>query len=228
MRNSLCLAALSVVGLLSPSVHGAELLVNGGFESAVQLNADGYCYQGWPGQDCGGISGWNGVLPLQIAATSTFWGSPGVLAGFDASLGHQVAAIQNTYNLQQAVTVTGGSYALQWLDAGRPAYDDQQYEVRFSGTILGTFDVQAGQAWSLHQATFTAPAGLHLLEFAGVGAQTDGTVFLDNIRLTAVSAVPEPASSALLLAGLGLVAGVARRSARLNPRSSSPARCSCA
>lgn len=221
MKKLTALAALAVFGLFSQTAHSAELLTNGSFESATGLNSAGYCYNGIGSAelDCGGLSGWGGntSLSLQINATSIPWGIPGNLAGFDSTFGSQLAGIQNgTYHvstLEQTVSGAGGLYTLNWYDAGRVDYETQTYEVRFGGVTLGTFGVNPGQGWSLHNVTFTAAAGSQLLSFVGVGTQVDGTAFLDKISLTsaAVSPVPEPESLAMMLAGLGVLGGVARR-----------------
>lgn len=218
MKKFTTLAALTVFGLFGQTAHSAELLTNGGFESAVNLNANGYCYQGF-GADCGSIPGWAGSTPAVIAQDAAIWSNPGSLAGFDASFGNQVAGVQThpalgQSSLTQMVNGAGGLYTLSWYDAGRLGDGGQTYQVNFGGTTIGTFGVNPGQGWSLNSFTFTAAAGSQLLSFVGVGSQTDGTVFLDKISLTgapAVSPVPEPESLAMMLVGLGVLGGVARR-----------------
>ena len=64
MKKFTTLAALAVVSLFSQTANSAELLTNGSFESPVNLNASGYCYQGF-GDDCGPIQGWTGSTPVQ-------------------------------------------------------------------------------------------------------------------------------------------------------------------
>lgn len=218
MKKFTAIAALAVFGLFSHAAHSAELLTNGSFESAVNLNAGGYCYQGF-GDDCGPIQGWTGGTPAVIAQDSALWSNPGGLAGFNAGFGNQIAGVQThpalgQSSLQQTVNGAGGLYTLSWYDAGRIGDGGQTYQVNFGGSTIGTFSVNPGQGWSLNSFTFTAAAGSQLLSFVGVGTQTDGTVFLDNISLTgapSVSPVPEPESLAMMLAGLGVLGGVARR-----------------
>ena len=208
MKKIIALAAMALCSLSSQASTGTELLTNGSFESATALNGDGYCY------GCGTIEGWSGASALQVASTSAPWGQPGTLAGFDASFGVQVAGIQNQYTMEQSITGAGGLYTLSWYDAGRWGDQGQTYQVNFGGSTIGTFGVNSGQGWSLNSFTFTAAAGTQLLSFVGVGGQADGTVFLDKISLTggaAVSPVPEPESLVMMLAGLGVLGGVARR-----------------
>lgn len=218
MKKFTTLAALAVVSLFSQTANSAELLTNGSFESPVNLNASGYCYQGF-GDDCGPIQGWTGSTPAVIAQNSAGWNNPGSLIGFDASFGNQIAGVQThpalgQSALEQTVNGAGGLYTLSWYDAGRIGDGGQTYQVNFGGSTIGTFGVNAGQGWSFNSFTFTAAAGSQLLSFVGVGAQTDGTVFLDKISLTGalpVSPVPEPESLAMMLAGLGLLGAAARR-----------------
>ncbi|MEY4906794.1 MAG: hypothetical protein RL260_512 [Pseudomonadota bacterium] len=210
MKKITALAALAAFSLFSQAAHSAELMTNGSFESAVNLNAGGYCYS----QNCGPIQGWSGYWALQVDQNAAVLGTPGSMVGFDASFGNQIAGLTNTATLGQSVTGSGGLYTLSWYDAGRPNDDGQTYQVSFGGSTIGTFGVNSGQGWAFNSFTFTAAAGSQLLSFAGVGAQADGTVFLDKISLTgpsAVSAVPEPESLAMMLVGLGVLGGVARR-----------------
>ncbi|WP_338413472.1 PEP-CTERM sorting domain-containing protein [uncultured Sphaerotilus sp.] len=218
MKKFTTLAALAVFSLFSHAAHSAELLTNGSFESAVNLNAGGYCYQGF-GDNCGPIQGWTGSTPAVIAQDSAPWSNPGSLPGFNASFGNQIAGVQThpalgQSSLEQTVNGAGGLYTLSWYDAGRIGDGGQTYQVNFGGSTIGTFGVNSGQGWSLNSFTFTAAGGSQLLSFVGVGSQTDGTVFLDKVSLTgapAVSPVPEPESLAMMLAGLGVLGGVARR-----------------
>ncbi|MFM2059314.1 MAG: hypothetical protein RLY71_3699 [Pseudomonadota bacterium] len=211
MKKLACIAALATAGLFGTGAQAAELLTNGSFEAPTNLTADGYCYNGASGVDCGGIAGWSGFYPTIIAANSAPWSAPGTQVGFDASFGTQLAGVQNSATLTQSVNGAGGLYTLSWYDAGRVGDGGQTYQVRFGGSTIGTFGVNSGQGWSLNSFTFTAASGSQLLEFVGVGPQADGTAFIDQVSLTGAAPVPEPESIAMMLAGLGMLGAVARR-----------------
>lgn len=209
-------AALALASMVGTTAQAAELITNGSFEAPVSLNSDGYCYQGVPGVDCGGIQGWTGDVPIQISATSTPWGNPGSLSGFDSSFGQQLVGLQNQGSLTQNINGMGGTYTLSWFDAGRLDTEAQSYDVRFDGYTLGNFNVAPGQGWTSHSLSFVAGGGLETLQFVGVGTQADGTAFLDKVSLSdaSVSPVPEPDSVALMLAGLGVIGSLSRRRIR--------------
>lgn len=206
-----------LIGLVAVLACGASaaagnLVTNGSFEAqGPALNGGGYCYLGNASLECGSLPGWTGELPVMSSASSA-WGTPSSQAGWSAALGGLQVGLQNTSHLEQFVTLAAGTYTLSWVDAGRASYNDARYTVSFDGQSLGTFATAAGQGWSMHSINFQA-AGSGTLSFQGItfaGAGADRTAFIDGVGLTV--AVPEPASAAMLLAGLcGLGVFAARR-----------------
>jgi len=76
-----------------------------------------------------------------------------------------------------------------------------------TGTVVGTIDLAAnGSGYS----TWT-PVTLNL---TGTAQSFDLSASANGVGFDNISAVPEPESYALLIAGLGLVAGIARRNKR--------------
>jgi len=84
-------------------------------------------------------------------------------------------------------------------------------------TISVTYDLAAGGqstvVYTLGSGFATFAPGLEITQATfDLGGAGDGYISLDNIAVT--SAVPEPGSSSLLLAGLGVIGLVQRRRAR--------------
>ncbi len=101
----------------------------------------------------------------------------------------------------------GVTYTLSyWLAGNLRNAGTETVDVVFGGAT-DTVTPQANDNFSLHTLTFTpTTSGTYALTFDNLGGDNQGAL-LDNVSVTAV---PEPASVALLLAGLGVV-GVARR-----------------
>jgi hypothetical protein len=77
------------------------------------------------------------------------------------------------------------------------------------GTFTGSGVGNSGNVWSIKNLTVTGAATASLLTFKAVGTSDSYGGSLDAVSLT--SAVPEPETYALMLAGLGAVGFIARR-----------------
>lgn len=133
--------------------------------------------------------------------------------------------------LRQSVDV--GAFALQ-IDAGLQHFDfsgrvrsfgqnppdSATLSLRFldSGSgVLQTFDsgaIRNTSAWQLVSASMLAPVNtrtveINLISTRNAGTNNDG--YFDDLRLSAVSAVPEPSTYALLLVGLATTCAALRR-----------------
>lgn len=96
------------------------------------------------------------------------------------------------------------------MDAGRGNYGGptDTYQVAVGGNVLSVESVAYGAAWMAKSLTFNATGGPTLLRFAGL-TEYDATAFVDHVAV--LNAVPEPATYAMLVAGLGLLGAAARR-----------------
>jgi len=203
MNNKILAALVAASAALSMggAAQAANLVTNGSFEDpGFALPAGSYCYLGGP-YDCGSVNGWSGYFPLMLS-TSGPWGNPNTPAG-DVLIG-----IQGGSYAEQTLNLAAGTYTLSWIDAGRGNYGGptETYQVVVGGNLMSVESVNYGAPWTAKSLTFTA-TGATVLRFAGQ-TNYDATAFIDNVVVTAV---PEPGTYALLMAGLGLMGLVARR-----------------
>lgn len=81
----------------------------------------------------------------------------------------------------------------------------------YIGGANGALVVNDYVNYSFDLSASLASGGNYVLRFATVANQNSLQLGIDNVSLNAVSSVPEADSVAMLLAGLGLMAGVVRR-----------------
>lgn len=171
--------------------------VGGNFADASAFTTQGFTFS----TTAGGLVGvWNSTPYQQDNVTpAIFNGSPYLLAGFG---GLAIAAADGS-----SFVLNGWDLALGWYQSTTP------------NTVTATFDLAAGgqvtQVLTLHTDSFSSTSlGQAVTRITLTSGNASGNTFasgyvsLDNIN---VSAVPEPTSLALLLAGLGLVGNAARR-----------------
>jgi hypothetical protein len=109
----------------------------------------------------------------------------------------------------KALTATAGmTYTATFQLAGNHrGYADDTVAVNF-GSASGSYVLSSGDAFGTFSLSFTAASsGPFSLSFKNSGGDYVGGL-LDNVTITAV---PEPTTYGMLLAGLGLVGAAARR-----------------
>lgn len=237
--KSILLALSAGAALAAGAAHAApvNLVTNGNFESTSNglgqfdyttsltgwrsgPDGDGYNFVfGSTGADSTGTNGQYGNLQL--------WGpNNGANNGLTASpVGGNFIAADGAYNTKPIIQTINGLTAGQkydvtfyWAGAQQKNYDGaqtEQWKVSLGDQVQSTAVYQntshGFSGWQKETFTFTASAASELLSFLAVGTPTGVPPFslLDGVSMTA--AVPEPASWAMLMGGLGLVSLAARR-----------------
>jgi hypothetical protein len=212
-KTAMAAAALSASG----SAFAAASLTDGSFE-AQGAGVSSFCYFG---QNNGGdgacaTGAWTGAGAGIQNETNSAW--PGT-ASDDGSVS---GFVQGLGIFGQYFSATGGTYRLTWQDAGRAggvAEGNQTYQVLLQAdgspaTVLGTFSTTTGQAFTPRSIAGIALAdGVnYALAFRGTNPNGgDNTAFLDSIAL---APVPEPATWAMMIGGMGVVGGSLRKRGR--------------
>jgi len=206
--RSIALASALSLGALT--AH-ANLLTNGGFE-----DIGGAALQGWGGYTYGAgytlpMPGWDVTGTVDITITPSTWGP--------ADSGTHALDLNGfeTGSIAQSFATTIGqkydvSFAYSRNVAGAP--DPATAFATAGGSMLnisaandGSFGSVGAMLWKNAGFSFTASALSSTLSFTSTVGGSGG-VFLDSVSVTAV---PEPETYALMLAGLSAVAFVARR-----------------
>ena len=202
------LAVAAALSFLAMGAH-ANLVQNGGFEDIGSATL-----QPWGGYTYGAgfasvLPGWNvnfgnvDIVPasfsfLQSAASgSNFLDLNGFTSGGISQTLATVAGQQ--YNLNFKYSGNGAAAALMLLNpVGPTPLTGQTFLSAAGGNPV---------AWLDGAFTFTALSNTTLLSFNSLNTGTGG-LLLDSVSVTAV---PEPGTYALMLAGLGVVGWLARR-----------------
>jgi PKD repeat protein len=124
----------------------------------------------------------------------TFSGSSGVAgngSGFtsgnpNAPQGTQVAFMQGTGSVSQAVNLSAGTYTISFEAAQRGNWQDssQTFAVEVDGQVVGTFTPDSTSYSSYTTDPFTVTAGTHTIAFVGLDPDGgDNTAFLDQLSI---------------------------------------------
>lgn len=202
--KKMIVAALSLVAAASPA--SAELIVNGGFE---QPGVTGPCCTTTPPD---ALPGWTVTAGDVNVVIGTFGSTNGNLA-YEGSqyldiVGQQPnGAMQQTFN-----TVAGRLYTVSFAYAHNLFGGAPSATGVFSVDVLGGILTHTGGTtndlgWSTYLGQFTATGSTATLAFSGAQSTDNAGLFLDAVSVT----VPEPATWAMLILGMGAVGGAMRR-----------------
>lgn len=186
MKYPIMLAVAASGAALSTPAAAVELVTNGGFESAVEL-------EGWSHTD---------------HHLHTFSGTQDPHTGnYDAAFG---AGTDNEDTLSQTLATTSGqSYDFSfWLkNVGAPAF----FSAAFGGTTLLTLTPTASFDYTRYSYRVTATSDATDITFRG--SNPPDHLHLDDVSVTVAGGVPEPGVWGMMIVGFG-TAGVAARTRR--------------
>lgn len=181
-----------------------DLVANGGFENSDYNNL-------------GTIpSNWTLNAPSDFGIILAAFGPGGSAhSGVLDILFQQAGSL--AYLSQDLATTAGTQYTVSfWL--GSDGATPNQMQVTWGDQTLLPTSTLPVLDWTQYSYTVTAQSDLTTLSFGGQYDPPNGAQYLDDVSVVAVQevpAVPEPASYAMLLAGLGMLGVVARRRTRV-------------
>ena len=199
MKIRKIMAAVAVL-VAAGGAQASALVTNGSFEHPG--------LRSWGIQSS--IEGWTGgAYGIEIQPSGTVGG----VSAFDGNQYVELDTTANSSMWQDLGTKTSSTYTLSFAYMARPdnvgGGRSNPIEVWWGGSKLVSVTSRTGGAWTVVEFyDLAALSSSTRLEFRAAGTSDSYGGFIDGI---VVSAVPEPESYALLLAGLGLVAARARR-----------------
>jgi hypothetical protein len=110
----------------------------------------------------------------------------------NAPVGTQVAFLQETGTINQAVNFSAGTYTISF-EAAQRANNSQTIEVEVDGSVMGTITPSSTSYASYTTNAFTVSAGTHTVAFVGLDPRGgDNTAFIDAASIQTASPPPPP------------------------------------
>lgn len=193
-------AAIVALALLGPAAHASvELIHNGGFESAGGFSG-GFETIG------SGLDGW--TIGGTVDLINTYWAPASGSYSLDLN-GGGAGSISQSF-----ATVVGQTYNVSFSLAGNPVGGGDKYlSAGVTAPHAYVVDINgktlANMGWVRQSFSFVATSGTSTLSFVGDPYNSYYGAALDDVSV--VAAVPEPGTYGMLLAGLAMVGGLARR-----------------
>lgn len=181
-----------------------ELVANGSFESNLQSASTWHQYIS--------LTGWTeNIDPNGVELRNDVGGK-----AFDGSNYIELDTFANSSISQNIDTAAGQNYNLRfsYSPRARIAANSNGIEVFWNGTSQGIFTGDGigntGNVWIIETLSLAGGGG-GLLSFKAVGQSDAFGGSLDAVSVMKVTAVPEPETYAMMLAGLGILGYVTRR-----------------
>lgn len=193
-------AAIAALALAGPAAHASgELIHNGGFESAGG-------FSGGFETIASGLDGW--TIGGTVDLINTYWTPASGNYSLDLN-GGGAGSISQSF-----ATVVGQTYNVSFSLAGNPVGGGEKFfYASVTAPVSYTFDTTgrtlADMGWVRKGFSFVATSNISTLSFVGDPYHSYYGAALDDISVMA--AVPEPGTYGMLLAGLAMVGGLARR-----------------
>lgn len=227
LYTSLAVGAALLGSAAAGAAASPNLVTNGSFETPSIVATGTYA---WYGHNATAITGWTVVAPGVSVDGSQL--TPDTFLGLKASDGRQWIDLTGNYGYDKGLrsdafaTVVGQHYTvsfdvgnLVWNGFGRSTVGlsiNGGAEQLFANTSLAS-TATAPMNWAHFSVDYVATAASTSLTFTGRANDAwsnNAGIGLDNVSVQWVSAVPEPASPALMLVGLAMLGAVMRRSRR--------------
>jgi hypothetical protein len=201
--------ATSALCLALATALRAQLITNGGFEAPFLTST----------QNISGaftLAGWTGVA-------SSSGGNAGLVVGTDNNLSPASGRQHYTFNggnpsdqgyIQQTITTTPGqeyslTFAIGRAGAGQNLSLTAAALADTTTLALGNYQPPAGNNYATATLSFVASTHATTIRFTDTsGGNSISDLYIDDV---AVSAIPEPATTALLMATLALLYAHRRR-----------------
>jgi hypothetical protein len=203
--KKITLVAIALLGA-SPAMAG-NIVINGSFEDP------GFILNNSTWGQSNTLSGWKQLTgdKFEVQLAKKPGGSGAFNQSYDGARYLELNANALGAVEQTLATIAGQSYALSFGYSGRSdAGGNSKAEVYWGNTRIDILDAASNSGWKTFNYTLQASDSETALRFVSLEPTTNKSFgsYLDGVS---VSAVPEPETYAMLLAGLGLMATIARR-----------------
>jgi hypothetical protein len=191
--------ALAILTVASTHLWGANIVINGSFETPSVAPGSA--------EFSGAIPGWTLASGPSFEIQNNFNGN--------AFSGMQNAELDSEGNsvIYQDLTTTPGNYVFSFAYSARPNWEENTIQVFWNGALLDTLNASGtgltNTSWTVHSYNVNAIGTSARIQFAAAGTSDSLGGYVDDVNVNA--AVPEPASAGVCLAALAALLGYRRK-----------------